>query len=282
MLAVVVVAYVLFAIYRSYQTSRDGSAEKRKAAKRKNSIGPIFDQKTYRSFPLVEKRVVSHNTRIFRFGLPAGTSLNLPTGKHLQFKAVTKYHDNAQYRSYTPISDMDAEGYFDLMVKVYENGVFSRHLDGLSIGDTVDIRGPKGDFLYVAGRYDSITMLAGGTGITPMLQIVKAVLKRPDDKTRVLLLFANVTEDDILLRDELDKWAEERADQFRVVYTVDKPSETWTGNTGFITADMIRDAGAAPPSENTMALVCGPGMMCKAMERELTELGFPEEKRHVF
>ena len=133
-----------------------------------------------------------------------------------------------------------------LMMKlpqVYENGVFSRHLDGLSIGDTVDIRGPKGDFLYVAGRYDSITMLAGGTGITPMLQIVKvcsaawrrlvlafgcilirekAVLKRPDDKTRVLLLFANVTEDDILLRDELDKWAEERADQFRVVYTVDK------------------------------------------------------------
>jgi cytochrome-b5 reductase len=147
----------------------------------------------------------SHNTRIYRFGLPtASASLDLPIGQHISlkyvshvsyscplslvcgvlicnnsrlFRAQTKYSDKVEYRSYTPISDDADVGYFDLLVKVYDKGVMTRHLDDLAIGDTIDVRGPKGKFSYSPSSHSTLTMLAGGTGITPMFQIIKAIAK---------------------------------------------------------------------------------------------------------
>ena len=68
-------------------------------------------------------------------------------------------------------------------------------------------------------------MIAGGTGITPMLQLVRAVFRDPEDETRLSLLFANQTEEDILLREELEQLASEHPDQFKLWYTVDRPTE---------------------------------------------------------
>ncbi len=62
------------------------------------------------------------------------------------------------------------------------------------------------------------------TGITPMLQIIKSILKDPNDKTKVSLLFANQSEEDILLRSELELLAK-RHDNFSLWYTLDRPSE---------------------------------------------------------
>jgi cytochrome-b5 reductase len=83
-------------------------------------------------------------------------------------------------------------------------------------------------------------MIAGGTGITPMLQIIRAIVRgRPDgDVTKVDLIFANVTAQDILLKEDLDALAKEDAD-IRVHYVLDKPPEGWTGGVGYVTADMI-------------------------------------------
>ena len=58
-----------------------------------------------------------------------------------------------------------------------------------------------------------------------MYQLVKHVLKDPGDKMKLALLFANQSENDILLRDELEKVSEEHPDVFKVWYTVDRPSE---------------------------------------------------------
>ena len=63
------------------------------------------------------------------------------------------------------------------------------------------------------------------TGITPMLQIIKAILKDPSDTTRVSLLFANQSENDILVREELEEMAEKH-DQFSLWYTLDRPPES--------------------------------------------------------
>ena len=65
-------------------------------------------------------------------------------------------------------------------------------------------------------------MLAGGTGVTPMYQVVNAILRDPLDKTELSLIFANVTEDDILLRTELDTLAAVHAN-FTVHYVLNDP-----------------------------------------------------------
>jgi len=84
--------------------------------RRKKQSGPL-DPVEYREFPLVERTVVSHNTRKFRFALPnSEATLNLPLGKHVYVKAIV---DNKEVsRPYTPISPKETKGYFELLIKV--------------------------------------------------------------------------------------------------------------------------------------------------------------------
>lgn len=102
----------------------------------------------------------------------------------------------------------------------------SQYLDSLSIGQRIDIAGPFGLIEYKgrgkfeirkkAKHYEHVGMMAGGTGITPMLQIIKAVLKDPLDTTTLSLLYANQTEQDILIRDMLEEEARKHPARFRI------------------------------------------------------------------
>lgn len=67
--------------------------------------------------------------------------------------------------------------------------------------------------------------MSGGTGITPMLQLIRQVTRDPKDETKLSLLFANQTEEDILLRDELEEAVKSHPDRIKVWYTVDRPTD---------------------------------------------------------
>ena len=69
-------------------------------------------------------------------------------------------------------------------------------------------------------------MIAGGTGITPMFQLIKDICSHKEDKTKMSLVFCNKTEDDILLRKELDTFASENSEDFNVCYTVTQSDRT--------------------------------------------------------
>jgi cytochrome-b5 reductase len=144
-------------------------------------------------------------------------------------------------RSYTPISGDDQPGYFDLLIKSYPQGNISRHMASLAVGQTIRVKGPKGAFVYTPNMVRHFGMIAGGTGITPMLQIIKAIARgrKAGDTTQVDLIFANVTEQDILLREDLDQLAREDKG-FRVHYVLDKPPAGWQGGVGYVTAEMIQ------------------------------------------
>ena len=147
-------------------------------------------------------------------------------------------------RSYTPISSDENRGYFDLLIKSYPTGNISRHMATLKLGDTMKVKGPKGAMVYTPGLVKRFGMIAGGTGITPMLQIIRAIVRgRPrnggNDTTEVDLIFANVKPEDILLKEDLDSLAKEDPG-FRVYYVLNEPPENWDGGVGFVTADMIK------------------------------------------
>ena len=96
-----------------------------------------------------------------------------------------------------------------------------------------------------------------------MLQIIRAICRNPQDKTVVNLIFANVNEEDILLKKELDELAAKH-DNFNVYYVLNNPPAGWTGGVGFVTADMIREHLPAP-AKDVKVLLCGPPPMIKAM-----------------
>lgn len=210
----------------------------------------VLDPNNFQEFPLSEKTVISHNTAIYRFKLPTADSiLGLPIGQHISLGATLDVKDpktektekKEVVRSYTPISSDVIPGYFDLLIKSYPTGNISRHLATLKIGDVMKVKGPKGAMVYEPNMVRRFGMIAGGTGITPMLQIVRAVLRgrSKGDKTQIDLIFANVDEKDILLRKDLQE-LEQSDDGFKVHYVLNNPPEKWSGGVGFVTPDMIK------------------------------------------
>jgi len=128
-------------------------------------------------------------------------------------------------RSYTPTTLDDEHGHFDLVVKTYPQGNMSRMFAELKLGDKIFVRGPKGNFKYQPNMVSHLTMICGGTGITPMYQVAKAILKnRSQDRTKISMIFANVNEEDILMRRELDEFAEQRSAQFSIYYVLNNAS----------------------------------------------------------
>ncbi|KAK2740942.1 NADH-cytochrome b5 reductase [Myotisia sp. PD_48] len=232
----------------------------------------------FQKFVLKEKTLVSHNVAIYRFSLPRPTdTLGLPIGQHISLAALIPDQTKETVRSYTPISSDEDAGYFDLLVKSYPQGNISKHLAGLRIGDTMKVRGPKGAMVYTPNMARHIGMIAGGTGITPMLQVIKAIIKgRPrnggNDTTKIDLIFANVNPEDILLKEELDILAK-GDDDFRVHYVLNNPPEKWNGGVGFVTPDMIK-AHLPAPANDIKIMICGPPPMVSAMKKATESLGY--------
>ncbi|KAI8616013.1 hypothetical protein BC830DRAFT_1119936 [Chytriomyces sp. MP71] len=224
---------------------------------------------------LTEKTEISPNTAIYHLALPdKDVSLGLPIGQHIQVMAEIDRKEVT--RSYTPISSNDDLGVLDLLIKSYPTGLLSRWFTTLNVGDKVRIRGPKGNFKYAPNMVKTLGMIAGGSGITPMLQIAKAILKNPNDSTKVNLIFANVNPSDILLKTELDSLCASD-DRFSVYYVLNNPDEGWTGGVGFVTKDMISEH-AGTPDGSTKILLCGPPPMIKAMQGLCEELGFAKAR----
>ncbi|ODQ81390.1 hypothetical protein BABINDRAFT_166070 [Babjeviella inositovora NRRL Y-12698] len=229
----------------------------------------------FQEFPLIQKTVLSHNSAIYRFGLPKPNDvLGLPIGQHISIGA--EINGKEIVRSYTPLSNDSEKGYFDLLIKVYPQGNITKHVDNLKIGECIKVRGPKGFFQYTPNMVKEFGMVAGGTGITPMYQIITAITNNPEDKTKVTLLYGNVTENDILLRAELDKLSAEHPN-FTVYHVLNTPPEGWEGGVGFITPEILKEKLPKAAAETTL-LLCGPPPMTSAIKRATVDLGFEKAK----
>jgi len=267
---------------------------------RGKSGSPALDERDYQPFQLIKKTDITHNSILFRFGLSENKILGLPVGKHI----LLRFDKDGSpiSRPYTPVTSDDDVGFFELLIKIYPNGAMGQYLKGLDIGKTVDVRGPLGQIEYLSPglfeikrkpkenpksyvakqhRVKTVGMIAGGTGITPMLQIIRQVLKNSEDKTLLSLIFANVTADDILLRKELDTYADKHSDRFKLFYTLDKPPEEWKQGSGFVTTDMIAK-NLYGPSDDSLILVCGPPPMLKAMTKNLEAFDFREDQYFLY
>ncbi|KIV86993.1 hypothetical protein PV11_02566 [Exophiala sideris] len=239
---------------------------------------PILDPDNLQDYPLLSKWDISHNVTVFRLGLPQSIDvLGLPPGQHIALAFTDPDTGIVVSRSYTPISTDEDRGHFDVLVKLYPDGLMSKHLRALQVGDLVKARGPKGAMVYKSGMCEWIGMIAGGSGITPMLQIVKAVLaQRPADTTQIDLIYAHRTYEDIVLKDVLDEMSE-KDPGFTVHYVLSQAPENWTGSTGHVTKEMIREK-LPPPLAGTKIMLCGPPGMQIGMKTYLEELGFDKAK----
>lgn len=129
-----------------------------------------------------------------------------------------------------------------------------------------------------------LALVAGGTGITPIYQVICRVLARASDETKLALVYCNHNEGEILLRKELDGLQASRPN-FTVWYTLSQPPEGWTQGTGRVDANMLEKhlgLGEAGKRGGVMALVCGRPGMVDGVKGMLRELEIPDERILAF
>jgi nitrate reductase (NAD(P)H) len=253
--------------------------------------GEIFLQpRAWKKAELREKRSVSWDTQIFTFKLDReDQSLGLPVGQHLMLKLKSE-DDESIIRAYTPTSHPDQKGTVEVLIKVYfdtptsKGGKMTLALNKLAIGSTVDFKGPIGKFRYLGngrvllndkGRHvSSFRMICGGSGITPIFQVLRAVMQNPLDPTDCVVLDGNRLENDILCREELNAFAVANGSRCTIVHTLTEAPGTWMGLQGRITDGLLKQYAA--PGEKSLALICGPEGMEASVRQILLAQGWDE------
>lgn len=214
----------------------------------------------------------THDTKTFRFDLPADATLDMLPGDFLYIHVTL--NGKTIKRAYTPSSLPDSTGFFDLTVKRYESGLVSKYLHNQCIGDTVLMSGPNPGGHWVDGMATRVGFVAGGTGITPMISIIRWILTKRID-AELFLIFANKTEADIIFRQEWENDIREYRN-FHCHHVLEQPPAGWPHGTGRVTADVLR-THLPPPTPDTCVFLCGPPPMVDTLETTLKELGYPEQ-----
>jgi predicted ferric reductase len=154
-------------------------------------------------------------------------------------------------------------------------GDFTDKIDEVPVGRRVYIDGPYGAFT-IGHPADMHVLIAGGVGITPMMSMI-STLADQGDKRPVVLLYGSKTWEDITFREELE--ALKSRLNLNVVHVLSSPHEGWTGERGFIDADVFK-RHLPPPYDEHEYFICGPDVMMDAIEKALGELEVPMSKYH--
>jgi nitrate reductase (NAD(P)H) len=256
----------------------------------------FLQSKSWTKATLTSKKQISSDTRIFSFDLEHENQIiGLPVGQHLMMRLRDPVTRDAIIRSYTPISEPTDKGALRVLVKVYfdtkerTGGKMTKALDAIPIGHFVDFKGPIGKFEYLSRGNCTIggkprfvkrfIMICAGSGITPIFQVLRAVLGDPEDGTRCLVLDGNRLEADILCKDYIDRLVKGKEDRCKLLYSLTQPKEGWTGLKGRMGKELLeKEVGTyTVEKRDELVLICGPEQLEKSVHGILNNMGWRDE-----
>ena len=255
-------------------------------------------------FYLLSRRKISKSMVLYSFLLEPSSTLGVKTvERHVQVRGVSKSGE-VVVREYTPVSHASVKGKFDLAVKLYPNGKMSRIFNRLQVGESIEMRGLFGDVSIEMPEFEDfvrvgrgkhfrsnfkelkrISMVAGGSGITPMLQILRCDAARLCD-VKFRLLFANKSFADIPFFSELMQLSRDNKN-IDIVFiishgpmpeNVQHDCNLHVGRIGFKEMKEF----LFPPDSVSGLLVCGPEEFEQSVSAIGTEIGFLKENIYFF
>ncbi len=189
-------------------------------------------------------------------------------GQFLSFKIP--YRGVILVRSYSLCSSPDCETEHKIAVKRVDDGRISNWMhDELREGDTLMVTPPAGFFL-LNRESRKIVLFSGGSGITPVISIIKSALATGD--RRLKLIYANRNAESIIFKDELESLTARHPDRFELVHSFDDVD-------GFLDVDRVK--GYAEGETGSDFYLCGPGPFMATVEAALEEVGVHMDRIHV-
>jgi glycine betaine catabolism B len=249
----------------------------RKTARRSPATVPPPASRKFWSGELQVERVndETHEVRTFRLVSPDGGPLpfDYQPGQYLNVQLTID--GRRVNRSYTIASSPTRGGYCELSIKREDAGLASSYLHRhLNAGDRLKISAAAGKFIFTGRESDSVVLIAGGVGITPLMSITRYLTDRAW-AGEIFLLIAARTENDLVFKDELDLLAK-RFPNLRVSVTLTrlKPDDVWNGRRGRLTEDWLTQT--VPDLSRKLFYVCGPDAMMTSTRELLLKMGVPE------
>jgi ferredoxin-NADP reductase len=218
------------------------------------------------------RRIVRETARVktFTLALPKWTTHR--PGQHYDLRLTAEDGYQSQ-RSYSIASAPERSGEIDLTIERIEDGEVSAYMHDVVIpGDRVEVRGPIGGyFVWEASMQEPLLLIAGGSGIVPLMSMIRH-RAASGARNPTHLLYSSRTFEDIIYREELEMLSSADA-SLRVFHTLTRSQpEGWKGYTRRIDADMLQEA-AAPLGKPAQAFICGPTLLVEAAANNLVKLG---------
>lgn len=186
-------------------------------------------------------------------------------------------------RSYSICTSPFSEKELRVAIKEVSNGRVSTYVNReLKVGDSIDVMTPMGNFHtpLSGAKSKNYVLFAGGSGITPMMSIMKSVLY-VEKQSKITLIYANRNEDSTIFKSEIDKIASETGN-LKVIYVYDHPhvkiSDLQTGIISLEKAKALIEHVGANADEY---FICGPGPMMENVKESLESLKIAKEKIHI-
>ncbi|HZB92748.1 MAG TPA: FAD-binding oxidoreductase, partial [Stellaceae bacterium] len=186
-------------------------------------------------------------------------------------------------RSYSICSGLD-DGELRIAIRKQEGGTFSTFAnEELKPGDVLEVMTPSGHFTTPLDPAAERLYLgiAAGSGITPLLSLVKTVLAR-ETRSRFFLLYGNRTTESIMFREALEALKDRFLERLSVTHVLSREAQDVPALAGRIDAEKLTLLlGAVPVAAIDHAFLCGPSALLEAAERTLRALGLPPERIHL-
>jgi ferredoxin-NADP reductase len=190
-------------------------------------------------------------------------------GQHVDVRLTAEDGYQAQ-RSYSIASAPDS-GRVELLVERLDDGEVSPYLtDELRTGDGLELRGPIGGwFAWEAREGGPLLLIAGGSGIAPLMAMIRHH-KAAGSDTPVSLLLSSRSYEEIIFREELEDLATET---LRITHTLTRSTPPdWTGYDRRIDREMLEEVSFSP-EEHPLTFVCGPTPLVETVATALVGLG---------
>jgi ferredoxin-NADP reductase len=216
------------------------------------------------------QQIIPRTSDVTSFRFPKQRGLDYKAG---QFFFVTIKTGDRELTKPFSFSSSPTEPEHIEFTKKFTDHEFSLALRACKVGDWARIDAPYGKLTF-EGEYPKIALLSGGIGITPFMSIIKnATDKRLG--SQITLFYGCRTEKDIVFKKELEESAKTNKN-LKLVFVITEPSPQWRGETGIITADLVKKV--LPDYKENMFYTCGPPGMVTAMEKLVETIGLPKEK----
>ncbi|MGW0946574.1 2Fe-2S iron-sulfur cluster-binding protein [Streptomyces sp. NPDC002623] len=192
-----------------------------------------------------------------------------------QFFTLVSDIDGRPVRRAYSASSAPGSPRLEITVKHVEGGRFSTHVHhGLRAGDRLAVRGPSGSFHAEPQPPDDVVLIAAGSGVTPMMSMIRTRLAARPGRGRIALLYSSRSADEIIFADELTRLAKDEPDRLAVTHVL-------TRRDGRLDADGVRRwVTGLSPARDAHYYVCGPEALADAVQAVLTGLGVPDARVH--